>query len=170
VVQTQFGTNECATLLQTFVSFVQEGMGKNIISIVLYGSVARGEASTESDIDLLLVVQNASPSYYERLRPMLPLLRQLRQHPSWQELQTLGWSPEVNVLILSKQEADQNRLLYLDMTEKVHILVDQAGFFQGRLQKLQARLRSLQAQKIRQNGNWYWDLKPDWQPQESVVL
>ena len=157
-------------MLEIFISLVQEAIGENVVSIVLYGSVARGEAGIESDIDLLLVVRDGSPSYYEQLQPVLPLLRQLRQHRRWYELRAKGWSPEVNVMILSKQEADCNRLLYLDMIEDARILMDRDSFFQRRLQKLQIRLQELQARKIRQNGNWYWDLKPNLQPQESVVL
>ncbi len=168
--RTQFGYNECVGLLDTFISLVREALRGNLITIALYGSVARGEANAESDLDLLVVVGDASSSYYERLRPILPLLRQLRQHPSWQDLKSLGWTPAVNVLILSKQEADRNRLLYLDMVEEARILVDRDGFFQERLQKFQTRLRELQARKIRQNGSWYWDLKPDLQLHESVVL
>lgn len=157
-------------LLEQFVSLVRDTLGDQLISIVLYGSVARGEASTQSDVDLLLVLKHASPVYYERLQLVLPLLRQLRQGSVGQDLRAKGLMPEVNVLILSQQEADQNRLLYLDMIEDARILVDRDNFFQNRLQQLQKRLQELDARKIRRDGGWYWDLRPGLKPGESIIL
>ena len=157
-------------LLEHFVSLVQETMGGNLISIVLYGSVARGEAGPESDVDLLLILRNASSVYHERLQPMLPLLRQLRRQSDWPHLRAEGLVPEINVLILSQEEADQNRLLYLDMIEDARILVDRDNFFRNRLQKLQKRLQELGARKIRQNGSWYWDLIPHLKLEERILL
>lgn len=164
------GYTEYAPLIERFVSLVQEEIGHHLISVVLYGSVARGEARPDSDVDLLLVLEDAPPVYYERLQPILPLLRQLRQQPEWKALRAKGIMPEVNVLILSRQEADQNRLLYLDMIEEARILVDRDNFFQNRLQQLQDRLRELNAKKIQQGEGWYWDLKPDLKPEERIVL
>ena len=164
------GYSDYAPLLAQFVALVQDVMEVQLIAIVLYGSVARGEAGPESDVDLLLVVKDASPVYYKRLQPVLPLLRQLRQQTHWPMLQAEGFGPEVNVLILSQQEADQNRLLYLDMIEDARILVDRDNFFEKRLRQLRERLQELKARKIRQNGGWYWDLKPDLKPDESVTL
>ena len=52
----------------------------------------------------------------------------------------------------------------------LNILIDREGFFQNRLKALQNRLRELGARKIRRNGDWYWDLKPDLTPDEVVIL
>ena len=41
--------------LETFKSRVLKELGKRIQSIVIYGSVARGEATKDSDIDLLVL-------------------------------------------------------------------------------------------------------------------
>jgi predicted nucleotidyltransferase len=164
------GYSEYRLLLDRFVSLVQGTLGNQVISIVLYGSVARGKAGPESDIDVLLVVEDASPAYWRRLEPLLPVLRQLRKESYWREIESRGSFPSMSVLVLSREEADQNRNLYLDMIEEARILVDQDGFFQERLNVLRRRLQALGARKVRRDGQWYWDLKPDLMPGESVAL
>ena len=56
-----------------------ERLGDELITLVLYGSVARGQARPdESDVDLLIILRDASPVYYERLKPILEVQRRGR--------------------------------------------------------------------------------------------
>ena len=164
------GYREYKPLLDRFVHHVQAAWGENVVSIVLYGSVARGEAGPESDVDMLLILEEASPIYRERLRSLFPILRQLRKQSCWRALEDQGVFPSLSVLVLSREEADQNRCLYLDMIEEARVLVDRDSFFEGRLNVLQSRLRELGAKKVRRDGAWYWDLKPELRLGEVVVL
>ena len=157
-------------LVARFVSLVLKKMEDRIVSIVLYGSVARNEARPESDIDLLLVTESAPSSYRARLEPILPILRHLRDDPSWKALEAEGIYPSFSVLMLSRQEADHNRYIYLDMIKDARILIDHQGFFLERLKALESRLCELGAKRIQRNNTWYWDLKPDLAPDEMLVL
>lgn len=141
-----------------------------IVSIVLYGSVARGTATPGSDIDLLVVLEEASNSYFDRLEPVGSIVIRIRNEDCWKDLLDKGFTPEINVLVLSREEADQNRYLYLDMIEDAQILADKGGFFHGRLKKLERRLNELGARRVPIDGNWYWDLKPDLRKGETVTL
>ena len=164
------GYSEYASLLDCFIALVQEAWGDQVCSVVLYGSVSRGEAGPESDVDLLLILKEASPVYRQRLQPLIPLLRRLRRQSCWNELEASGCFPSLSGLVLSREEAEQNRLLYLDLIDVPRILLDRDGFFQGRLDALKVRLRELGAKKVRRDGTWYWDLKPDLKPGEVVTL
>jgi len=157
-------------LLDRFISLVQQVFGEQIVSVVLYGSVARGEAQPESDIDVLLVLDSVPENYRKRLEPLLPVLRLIKKEACWKALENRGVFPSFSVLMLSREEANLNRCLYLDMLTDARILIDHDHFFQKRLQKLNARLQELGAQKIQRNGGWYWDLKPDLMLGEAVVL
>lgn len=169
-MQQAIGYTDYQSLLDCFSAFIRETCGDQVISIVLYGSVARGEAGPESDVDILLILKEASPVYRQRLQPLIPLMRQLRKQPCWKELEARGLFPSLSILILSKEEAEQNRYLYLDMIESARMLFDRDAFFQIRLDALQMRLRELGARKVRRDGTWYWDLKPDLKPGEVVTL
>lgn len=157
-------------LLKAFIKLVQHALGDRVVSIVLYGSVARGTARPDSDVDLLLILREASAEYWKRLQPLLTILRELRKEACWKKMEEQGMSPFLSLLVLSLEEAEENRYLYLDLVDEARILVDQKGFFQSKLESLRQRLQELGAQKVQRNGNWYWDLKPDLKPGEIVSL
>lgn len=157
-------------LLDRFVEGLSQCFGENLVSIILYGSVARGMARPTSDVDLLLVIDNAPESYFERLDPISSIIISLRDDEIWKKLEAKGVTPELNPLVFSREEADQNRYIYLDMIEEARFLVDRDNFFRDRLRKLKKRLDELGAKKVPINGNWYWDLKPDLKPGETLIL
>ncbi len=121
-------------------------------------------------MDLPLVLEKAPPVFRERVQLLLPILRHLRHQACWAALVAPHIFPSPNVVIFSREEADQNLPLYLDMIEEARILLDRGHFFRHRLDKLQDRLRQLGARKIRRDSGWYWDLKPDLKPDEGLVL
>lgn len=164
------GYPEYKVLLDDFVNFVQHTLRGQVVSVILYGSVVRGTAKLNSDVDLLLILKEVPSQYWKRLQPLLPILRQLKKEPSWKKLEEQGVNPSLSLLVLSLEEAKENRYLYLEMVEEALILVDREGFFHGKLESIRQRLRELGARKVRRNGDWYWDLKPDMKPGEKIVL
>lgn len=165
------GYEDYRKLLATFVRFLLEEVGESLISVVLYGSVARGEARETSDLDLLIIWKNAPAVYYERLQPILRAERKLEGEKVYQELCQGDRRPYLSCLVFSQEEAKENRYLFLDMVEDSLILLDQGGFFEERLRQLGSRLKVLGSRKISlKDGTWYWDLKPDLHPGEVFEL
>ena len=92
------------------------------------------------------------------------------QGEAWRALQSNGVTPAPSVSVFSREEADQNRLLYLDMLSDAVLLIDRDRVFTERLDKLRDRLRVLGSRRVRFDGAWYWDLKPDLRLGETVIL
>ncbi|BBG23610.1 hypothetical protein IC006_0898 [Sulfuracidifex tepidarius] len=58
-----------ATLLNTIVEIMKEEFKDDLISIVLYGSVSRGDNRNDSDVDLLIIMNNLpTDSIFKRIR------------------------------------------------------------------------------------------------------
>lgn len=66
------GHLEYKALLDAFIGSVQQKLGDQVVSLVLYGSVARGTAKPDSDVDLLLILREALAAYWKRLQSLLP--------------------------------------------------------------------------------------------------
>ena len=54
-------------LFVRFVNEVTSVYGNNLKSIILYGSVARGTAGEESDVDIALIIENENEEMYDKL-------------------------------------------------------------------------------------------------------
>ena len=168
----RFGVTFYQPLLERLLALLQEHFGERLISLVLYGSVARGEAGNESDIDLLLILGPVSANYHRRLDDDLTVQARLEQESEYEAVsKVLGNAPFLSYLILSKEEAEENRPIYLDMVEEAKLLFDRADFFAKRLRAVRKRLEELGSMRVQlEDGTWYWDLKPDLKLGESFVL
>ncbi|MFH0903668.1 MAG: nucleotidyltransferase domain-containing protein [Methanobacteriota archaeon] len=154
-------------ILNKFNQLLLESFGANLISLVLFGSVARGTAKQESDIDLLIILKGAHDSYYRRLEPVVDIELKLRK----EAFETTGATAMFSSIILSKKEAMQNRNIFLDMLDASIIRYDKGDFFKNRLKDLEKRLLQLGSKKvILEDKTWYWNLKPDSAPGEVIEL
>lgn len=164
------GYSEYKELLNDFIAIVKNTLGDQVISIILYGSVARGTAKTDSDVDLLVILKEAASQYWKRLQPFFSILKETRKHQSWEKLEKQGINPSLNLLLFSLEEANEDRYLYMDMIEEALILLDRESFFQSRLESFRQRLKNLGAKKVKRDGNWFWELKPDLKPGEKIFV
>lgn len=168
----QFGIESFKDCLDIFLAFLKEKFGARLISLVLYGSVARGEARKDSDIDLLIILDDISSNYHRRLDQILAVQSRLERKKVYQTIkETIGIKPYLSYLILSKEEANKNLYIYLDMVEDARILYDQDNFFSKILTRMKDRLRKIGSQRIwLEDGTWYWDLKPNLKIGEIFTL
>jgi hypothetical protein len=68
-------------------------------------------------------------------------------------------------------EAQYHSPLYLDIVEDGIIIVDRGGLFAAVLAAMRGRMRALGSRRVYlPDGNWYWDLKPDFRFGEVVEI
>jgi len=152
------------TILNKFKRRLLTRFKDDLISLVLFGSVARGTARKESDIDMLIILKDAPNSYYERLKPVIDIELEMRKDVE-------GMPPILSSIILTLDEAKQNRNIFLDMIDHSVILYDTNDFFKNRLSELKNRLDQLGSKKVLlDDGTWYWNLKPDIVAGEIIEL
>jgi len=131
---------------------------QNLVSVVLYGSVARGTAGVTSDIDLFVVARGLPESFYDRANIIGEVVRQVHDSKVrlWKES---GKFANVDILPLTPEEAQAPRLLYLDFLFDSTILYDQENFMRGCLERMRDRIKQSGGRRVTMpSGKWYWSL------------
>ena len=133
-------------------------VGARLVSLVVYGSRARGTHRADSDLDVLIVVRDLPRPRGERHA----LLRPIKQAIDQEHRQTRGGEPPyLAYLAKTPEEAAYHSPLYLDMTEDAVLAYDRDGFFQGVLEAMRRRMAALGSTRVWLEGGWYWLLQPD---------
>ena len=147
--------------LDRFVTALDERFGADLVSVVLFGSRARGTAWSDSDLDLLVVARGLPGSRLARQGALFTLARSVSEE----------FADVLMPVPMTPEEAVSVKPFYLGMLSGHRILRDSGGFFAAVLRRLEARLRDLGAQRhVDPDGYEHWDLKPDWKPGDVVTL
>jgi len=149
------------TLVRKLLYEIKRYFDKNLVSVVLYGSVARGEVKKDSDIDLLIISENL-PKERSRRQDMFIEIEKESDEEVKRIYEKWGFYPYISPILKTKEDARNISPLYLDMVTDARILYDKDDFFKKILEKLRLELESLNARKIKVGKKWYWDLKPDY--------
>lgn len=158
-------------LIHKFLADVRDKYKDNLVSVIVFGSIARGKGKKESDIDLLIILEDASDVYYNRLKPFVDIELKIRGSRVFERYIKEGLMPCFSYLIFSIKETEENHYIFLDMIEDSLILYDKKNYFKKKLSLLKNRLSFLGSKKISlDDGTWYWDLKPDLKMGEEFVL
>lgn len=152
--------------LERLLEALQGRLGGRLVSLVLYGSRARGTYRAESDIDVLIVVSGlprARAARHELLRP-------IKQETDREYRRAIGDPPLLSYLVKTPEEAAYHSPLYLDMTEDAVLAYDRDGFFGNVLDEMRQRMASLGSKRVWLEHGWYWILKPDMKWGETVEI
>ncbi len=101
-------------------------------SIVLFGSMARGDFGLGSDVDILLIGENLPQNFSARLRILSDL------NPTWAPIEIFGYTPEEFLRMVEKRHPTA-----LDALED-GILLNDDGFFQemkNKFEEIKHKLR-----------------------------
>ena len=161
---------EFRPLVGDLVTVAQEKLGGNLVSMVLYGSVARGGASKNSDVDVCLVCRKLPKSHLERSRLFRSIREELRKRRSYLKLRDKGYLAEISPMFFTAEEIQNTKPIFLDMVDDGEILTDD-GTLQNKLDQVRRRMRELGSKKIYlDDGSWFWQLKPDIKLGEVLIL
>jgi predicted nucleotidyltransferase len=143
--------------------------GPRLVALAIFGSWARGTATSTSDLDLLVIADPLPPSRMKRVREFGPVSDATRA------VRSRVWSDEGPELELSPvfktpRELAAGSPLYLDMTLWCVILVDRGGLLETFLEGLRGRMQALGSRRVPFKGGAFWDYKPDFRAGEVVEL
>ena len=154
--------------LKQLLERLRNHLGEDVITaFALFGSVARGEARPDSDIDLLIVYKEVD---FDPTKEFVKARFELEEETEYKRLKKSGLNPYPSAIFMTERDLWERPLILLDIIDHGLILYD-TGVLQNRFNALRKRLAELGSKKIvLEDGTWYWHLKPDWKPGEVIEL
>jgi predicted nucleotidyltransferase len=126
------------------------GLGEGLVGVVLFGSRARGDASAESDWDLLVVAGGLPSSELRRqvtLKRLIP--REMRG--------------AVSIMSMSLAEFEKClSSVFLDIALDGKVLFDRGGVVVERLESIRTMIRGVGLRRVRtpMGDTWLWKENP----------
>jgi hypothetical protein len=143
-------------------------MGDKLVTVGLFGSVARNEATPFSDIDLLLIIEGLPRGRFARLDLLEAVNDEIDPH--LERLREEDIFSDICPILKTPEEAKRPTPLYLDMVEDLQILYDRENFFFDILNQVRDSLKKLGARRQSLGSFRYWELKPDYKPGEIFEI
>ena len=140
--------------LRPLVEDLQEGLGRNLVAVALFGSRARAEPRKRSDWDVFVLCHSLPLSPIKRYGYLRALCKR---------------EPTGEVFFLAKTQKEFEQgfpSFYLDLALDGIILFDTAGYMEERLNRIRRIINEagLKREKIPGGFFWKWqhDPGPEW--------
>lgn len=155
-------------ILVALLKELKKEFDANLVSVVVYGSVARGTSRKDSDVDLLIICEDLPRSQLERLEILSNAEKNIEE--LFDEQFAKGYFPSLMPILKTRREAEGISPLYLDMIEDALMLYDRGSFFENILGDMRRRLKELRSKRVWIGERWFWDLKPDYKKGDVIVI
>jgi predicted nucleotidyltransferase len=145
---------DTVAVLDEAVQAMKQGLGADLVAVVVFGSQARGEADANSDWDLLLLARRLPEKPWQR-------------HIQLKRLLPEAWRGRVSLLAKTPAEFEAHlSALYLDIALDGVVLYDTGNYITQRLAYLRELLarRGLRRERAGREMTWHWQPAPgpDW--------
>jgi hypothetical protein len=139
-----------------YAAYLRSAFGDRLVSVVLYGSVARGDARPGSDINVLVVADAIAPGPFKRRDLVAAADEALSYLIAAAAME--GIPTRLARIVQTPEEAGEITPLHLDLTQDAVLLYDRDGFFSRVLDGVRASIDRLGATRTGDGRSAYWEM------------
>ncbi|MEM3404088.1 MAG: nucleotidyltransferase domain-containing protein [Nitrososphaeria archaeon] len=149
-------------VLELTIARLFEVLGSKLESVVLFGSLSKGTAKPESDVDLLVVARDLPNNYSDRVS----VIREIVSFKLMDDIIIHLWKnngiyADLNILLIDEREANITHPFYLDMAKDAIIIYDKNKIMSNKIVEVRRKLEKIGAKRFEEpDGSWYWVLSP----------
>ncbi|MBI2590599.1 MAG: nucleotidyltransferase domain-containing protein [Candidatus Blackburnbacteria bacterium] len=156
---TALGINTYKKLLDIFKTEVDKRLGSQILSLVVFGSVSRGEAKGSSDIDMFVFFDDSKIKRTELNEILISIILYLRETEEYRKLTDNKIYPEIYPFLISKSKASDYLWVFFDATEQGIIFKDTGNFVKKLIGEIKNKIGNLGGRRVKlPNGKTCWIL------------
>ena len=134
-----------APIFQKIVNCYKDYLSNHLVSIVLFGSHARGDAKETSDFDLFIIAEELPVKVFQRI---LFIRKPLKGQ----------FAERICIVAKTPEEVLKNLPpLFLDLGLDGIILFDKDNFFKNLQTKIREIIQQAGLQRKKVNGEFYWE-------------
>ncbi len=166
-------TDEIQSLYLNYASLIanklEEILKNDLISVLLFGSAARGDAGEGSDIDILIVAEKFGKN--GRFEVFNEIEKDLKASEEYQDLKDKKLGTLISPVPLTPSEIEKNPSILLDIVMDGIMLYDVDGFIKNKMKSMRRKLKKMGSKRVfLDDKRYYWDLKPDYKLGEIVEI
>ncbi len=148
---------------------LKEILQNDLVSVVLFGSAARGEAGEGSDVDLLIVAEKFGKE--GRFEVFNEIEKDMKASEEYLELKENKLGTTISPVPLTPSEVEKNPSILLDITMDGIMLYDVDDFIINKMKSMRKKLKKMGSKRIFiDDKRYYWDLKPNYKLGEVVEI
>jgi predicted nucleotidyltransferase len=161
-----------APLVKRYCELLIDVFGGRLVSVMLFGSIARGDWDYDSDIDILVIAEGwEDKPVWARVREIRKVKERLEETLEYSEALRAGYHPIIQNYTLSVEEAGKFNRIYLDAVIDGIILYDRGEFLSRILQSVKGRLEEMGSVRVTlPDRRFYWVLKRGLKAGEVIAL
>jgi predicted nucleotidyltransferase len=153
------GLDTYKKFLDTFKKEVDLRLENKVLSMIVFGSVARGEAKGSSDIDIFIFFDDSKIKRVEINKALISIIIELRKTDKYKRLTDKKIYPEIYPFLISKSKAKDYLWVFFDATEEGIIIKDTNDFAKKLIKEVKNKIRNLGGRKVKlPNGKTCWIL------------
>lgn len=127
----------------------------SLVGCAVFGSYARGDNRKNSDLDLLIILQNAA-GFSSRLRDFVDHIEMKHEGLAQKLYEQEEIFLELSAYILTSEEALKVHPIYFDLVQYHYVIYDPENIIARIISSTASLLEKSGARKVRTNNTWEW--------------